>query len=145
MPIVNAADFGDSFEDKLAREGEYDVRIAKAELKDTKKADRKMIACMLVIEGADGDGVQPFNETLILPKAGEEKGTKRMFMQRIVRFTKTFDIDLPLDVDDSTGAVSVPDDVQVPSLFAGQTARVMVTTEEDDQGTMRNRLKLPRA
>ncbi len=133
MPIISAAELGsDEFEDKTIGEGLYDVRIAKAEKKRTKKDDRDMVTCMLVIDGDQGDGISPFNEFLLIPNDTEEVKTKRMFMQRLIRFCKVFGVTGDFDPDDAA------------STLTGLTARVPVIEEEGDEGVVRNRLKLPR-
>ncbi len=146
MSIIAAADLGEDFEDKLAPEGQYDLRVAKAEKKMTKAGDREMVALMIVIDGTDGDGISPINESLLLPKNGEERGTARMFMQRVTRFSKVFGIDKEawFTYDRDTQEAHVADSIDVASLFTGLTAKCAVTQEEGNDGVMRNRLKLPR-
>lgn len=136
MPIISAADLGEDYEDKIAPEGQYTVRIQKADYKPTKKGDRNMIAVMLTIDGSEGDGVQPFNEFLLIPKEqGEEPKTKRMFMQRLTRFLGVFGVPVGSDGFDPKTASTV---------FPGLTARCGVKQEVGDYDVTRNRLELPK-
>jgi hypothetical protein len=137
VPIITAAEISsDEYEDKIAPEGTYPLRIAKAEYGQTKggegKPKRDMVTAMLVIDGADGDGIQPFNEYLVLPTDNEETKTKRLFMQRLTRFLSIF------------GHSGDFDPEQAASVLTGLTAEAPVTQEEGNDGVMRNRLKLPR-
>lgn len=134
MPIISADELGADYEDKAAPEGTYEVRIQKADYKPTKKGDRNMVAVMLTIDGSEGDGVTPFNEFLILPSNNEEPKTKRLFMQRLVRFLQMFGVPANDGFD--------PEDA--PQILPGLTAKCPVVQEEGDDGVIRNRLKLPR-
>ena len=134
MPLIDADALGEDYEDKVAPEGKYDVRIQKADYKQTKKGDRDMIAAMLTIDGAEGDGVSPFNEFLLIPSEHEEPKTKRLFMQRLTRFLQIFGVPTNDGFDPE----------QAPSVFPGLTAKCDVVQEEGDDGVVRNRLKLPR-
>lgn len=132
MPLINPQALEEDYEDKLAEDGEYDLRIQKAEEKDTKekpgKPIRKMVQCMIVIDGAEGEGIAPITHVLVYPNEDEEKKTHRLFMQNITRFYKLFGLPHEAEVAD----------------FEGATARCYVSQKEDDEGTMRNRLRLPR-
>ena len=128
MPLIQPETLEEDYEDKLAENGEYDLRIAKAEKKRTKADDRDMVQLMIVIEGTDGEGTAPINHFLILPNEDEEPKTRRLFMQNITRTYKLFGIAHDAEVEDLQGA----------------TARCMVVQRADNEGVMRNQLRLPR-
>jgi len=146
-PIVSAADFGDEFVDRLASEGEYDLRITRAEVKETKKKDREGLNLMIVFDGADGADKTPINEFLVLPKRGEEKKTARIFMQRLIAFSKAFGLgDIKwFEYDPDSREVRVAPGIDAASLFTGQSARLPVIIEEGSDGRERNRIVLPRS
>lgn len=132
MPLINPSTMEEDYEDKLAEVGEYDLRIQSAEYKDTKekpgKPIRKIVQCMIVFDGAEGEGLAPITHVLVFPNDDEEPKTRRLFMQNITRFYKLFGLAHDAEVTD----------------FNGATARCYVNQKEDDEGVMRNRLRLPR-
>ena len=138
MPIIDAATLGDDYEDKIAPEGEYELRIQKADYGKTAakdgKVQRDMITVMLKVDGADGDGVAPFNEYLVLPNSDEQPKTRRLFMQRLTRFLTIFRVPTKDGFDPE----------EAPSILPGLTAKAPLVQEEGNDGVLRNRLKLPR-
>jgi len=150
-PLIDAADLGVDYEDHPVAEGEYDLRVLKAEVVKTKegkddkgneKVIRNMIKLMIRIEGAEGEGAMPVNEQLLLPNEDEpkDKNPGRMFMQRLSRFAKTFNIDLK----ELAGISEEELADRVPSLFEGATGKCMLIKEEY-QGRESNKLNLPKA
>lgn len=140
MPLITAEELGADYEDKVAPEGKYDVRIQKASYGPTSgkegKVIRNMVTVMLTIDGNEGDGVAPFNEYLVLPNDhGETDKTKRLFMQRITRFLEVFGVPVGSDGFDPETA---------PEVFPGLTATCSVEQDEGNDGVIRNRLKLPK-
>lgn len=149
MPLIDAATLGEDFEDHPVAEGKYDLRVQKAEAAKTKggtdakgneKPIRNMIKLMLKIEGDAGEGAMPVNEMLLIPNDNEESNTKRMFMQRLTRFSKTFGVDI-------SGLAHIDTDEQlaewVPSTFEGATGSCNLVIEEYE-GRESNKLVLPK-
>jgi hypothetical protein len=110
-----------------APEGEYDLRITKANRKESKKGT-DMIECVIVFEDGDVDAPPIFHYLL----SWDENTSEEEIIRRkrgIKRFCAVFDVD-PSDFDETD--------------LKGQTGTCPVVQEEGDDGEVRNRLKLPR-
>lgn len=115
----------DVHEPIAAPEGDYDVRIIKAERKESKKG-RDMIALLLKIDGYDA---QPFNHFLLSWNSmDDDEDQIRMRKLEIKRFVAAFDLPDDFDAEDCVG----------------QTASVYLTQEVGDDDVVRNRMRLPR-
>lgn len=131
--LIRADDLGQDLEDKAAKEGRYDLRIVKSEYKPTKNGENKMIAAMIAIDGADGEGVLPFNHYLLEPN-GDDVGVDRRRLRDIKRFLTMFGVPFDNGFDMEEQA----------SELVGCTAQNAMVTTEDYEGTTQNRLRLPR-
>lgn len=124
VPFIRES-LDDVTEPKPAPEGEYDLRIHKAKLGETKKG-AGMITCTIAFD--DGTEAPPFQYYLL----GWDDNTPddQIEMRKIEakRFCAAFDV--PEDFDEGD--------------LPGQTARCFVGQEEGNDGIMRNRLRLPR-
>lgn len=140
MALIRAADMGQDYEDRPVKDGEYELRIAKAEFKRNKDDTRDLIAMMLTVEGAEGEGASPINHWLSAPNDDDEPRTHRMIMRNLVRFLAAFGISLNNDVDFE----------QLAGELQGQTGKVRVVQEEaqdsegNKTGEFRNVLRLPK-
>lgn len=131
MPLIRLED---DVEDKLAAEGLYDLRVAKAEYGDNKKQTAKRVALMLLVEGPDGDGILPINHWISISNDDDEPAKKRQNLKNMKRFFAVFGypMDNGFDPDENT------------QDLVGLTGKCRVVQEEDDSGEMRNRLRLPK-
>jgi|3_EtaG_2_1085321.scaffolds.fasta_scaffold32146_2 hypothetical protein len=126
MPFINA-EMGDDYEDKAVAEGEYPLRITKAEEKDS-KAGNPGVNVIIAIEGEDGEGSAPVFQWLNLPYDGCE--WNRLYMRDLKRFFTMFGVTYEVDgfnTDDLLGA----------------TCDALLKQEDDDFG-LRNTLVLPK-
>lgn len=113
-------------EAQAAPEAEYDLRIAKATKKKSKKGN-DMMEVMIVIEDRDVDAPPIFMYLLGWDRdTADEEVIRRK--REIKRFCSVFDVPHDFDEED----------------LLGQTGSCLVIQEEDDSGEVRNRLKLPR-
>jgi hypothetical protein len=124
--------FADVPEEKIAPEGNYDLRIVNQEQGASKKSGRPMITCLIRIEGG---AYAPMMHWLVLPTAAdwdEERMTSERMVRGVRRFLEIFNIKWTpkgFDAEELDGA----------------TGRCLVTIEKDDEGNEHNRLRLPRA
>ena len=125
MPFISEP-LDDIHEPKAAPEDEYDLRIVKADQRDS-KAGNDMIALTLVFDDPSVDA-PPFNHFLINPE-GADEDKKRMWSLEIKRFCAAFDVAEDFEAEDLVGEVG---------------RGIFVTQEEGDDGVIRNRMRLPR-
>lgn len=119
-------DLSDTREPKPAPDGEYDLKIIKAEEKESKKG-RDMV--QLLIGFDDGTDAPPFNHFLMNPTADDDDSQRKLRLLELKRFLAAFNVSEDFEASD----------------LPGETARkVFVTQEEGDDGIIRNRMKLPR-
>lgn len=125
MPRFATVD--DVQEPEAAPEGEYDLRIVRAEDKES-KAGNNMVECIIVIE-EPGIDAQPIRHYL-LDWEGIPEDQQRIRKLEYKRFCACFNI--PEDFDDAEELV-------------GQTGRSYVTQEVSERDdNVYNRLRLPR-
>lgn len=124
----------DDVEDKLVPEGQYELRVAKAEYGPTKKGDHNMISLMLVVEGSDGDGALPINHYILVPGDNDEPRVARMRLRDLKRFLVAFGYPIGdgFDPEEHTNDLS------------GLTGKVRVIQEEGQDSNMYNRIRLPK-
>ena len=125
MPFITHA-MSDVREPEAAAEDEYDLRIAKAINKPSKKG-RDMITVTIVF--ADGTDAPPFYHYMLAPSDDDTEDMVRMRLLEIKRFCAVFDLD-PENFDEQD--------------MPGQTGRCYVVQEAGDDNVVRNKLKLPR-
>lgn len=113
-------------EPKAADEGEYDLRIVKADGKPSKKG-QPMCTVMIIIDNPGVDA-PPFYEYLMGWNDDTPEDQIRMRKLTIKRFCVAFDVQEDFDVSD----------------LPGRTARANVKQEVGDDQVVRNRLVLPR-
>lgn len=131
MPLIR---LDDDVEDRIIAEGQYELRVAKADYKETKKGDNHMLALMLTVEGSDGDGASPINHFILTPNDEDEPRVARMRLRDLKRFLVAFGVSLKDGFD--------PEE-QVSELV-GLVGKVRVVQEEGDDGNMYNRIRLPK-
>lgn len=140
MGIIKADELGQDYEDRPADEGEYELRIAKAEYKANKAETGHLIALMLTVEGQEG--VSPINHWLSEPKDDDKPTSRRFKMREIKRFAQAFGIDI-------SDGFPYFDENEAPHL-AGSTAKVFLKKEETQDadgnktGEFRNVMRLPK-
>jgi hypothetical protein len=125
---------GDAPEEGLCEEGRYDLRIVNKKIKDTKKGDRKLLECVIVVEG-EAD-VAPIMEYMVFPNKNdwdEEEGRlAKTFIRKLKRFCEPFGVSWQADGFDA-------------DQLDGATAdNVLVAIEVGDDGIERNAIKFPR-
>lgn len=125
MPFISES-LDDVQEQTPAAEGEYDVRILKAEAKESKKGD-PMIVLTFVFNDRSVEA-PPFNHWLMAWSGGTPDEQVNMRKIEIKRFCAAFD--LPEDFD--------------PEDCLGQEATLFVTQEVGDDDVVRNRARFPR-
>lgn len=104
MALIRASEMNESLEDKLAPEGLYELRIAKADWNETAKTkegkdNRHVLALMLTIEGEDGVGISPVNLYLTEATETDDARMRRMRNRDWKRLFKTFGVPLDQDFD----------------------------------------------
>ena len=127
MPRINV-ELQDAAELEIAPEGEYDLRIVKAEDGESKKGN-EMTTLTLAFEGHPE--WQPLKHWVLYPSADMEKNQRAMRVVEIKRLLVCFNVEHDEAGFDSDGLV-------------GQVGRSLVIQEEADDGNTYNRLKLPR-
>lgn len=124
--------FADVPEEKIAPEGNYDLRIVNKEQRPSKTSGRPMITCFVRIEGGD---YAPMMHWLVLPTKEDwdnDKAKAERMVRGVRRFLEVFGLKWsPKGFD--------PEDLD------GAAGRCLVTIEKDDEGNEHNRLRLPRA
>lgn len=113
-------------EGKPAPEGEYDLRIVKAEATESKKG-RDMVK--LVIAFDDGTDALPFAHYLMAWDDSDGEDQIKMRKLEIKRFCAAFD---------------APEDFDAEDLVGKTAQRVMVMQEVGQDDVTRNRMRLPR-
>jgi hypothetical protein len=129
MPFIKM-DLDDVNEPSLAQEGEYDLRIVKAEDGESKSGN-DMTSLLIIIEGAEGAGLAPIRHWLTYPGPDTPPEQKAMRLIDIKRFLTCFGIRFDeggFDSDDLIGA----------------TGHCLVIQEKGDDGNTYNRLRPPR-
>jgi hypothetical protein len=126
MPLVTV-DFTQDYEDRPVPEGQYDLRIRDAKLKDS-RAGNPMIE--VIIDVLDADKAAPIWYYINLPYKGCEHN--ELFSRNAARFVELFNIpheDKGFEVND----------------FLGAEAKQVGVTQEERDGRVSNNLKLPPA
>lgn len=123
-------DLGDVRESQPVPEGEYDLRIIKADRVESKKGNM-MTKVLIRIDDPDYPNASPISHFLvdITKDTPEDQAQMRKLDQK--RFLVAFDVphdDNGYDSDDLPGA----------------EARMLLTRDENDDGMVFNRLRLPR-
>jgi hypothetical protein len=106
MPFIEQA-IADAVEGKLLPEGEYDLRISQAEIKDSKKGGGKE-NIQVVIEFQDEPDAEPIFHYIPLVHPDDEDKTKRFKLRMARRFLAVFGIPFEengFNTDDFPGAV----------------------------------------
>lgn len=124
MPFISES-LDDVTEAKPAREGEYDLRIIKAEEKPSKLGK---IMAEVIIAFDDQVEAPPIRHYMVKWNSDTPADQIRMRKLEFKRFFACFHINPESEVEDWVGA----------------TGRSLVTQEEGEDGNMYNRLKLPR-
>jgi len=124
----------DAQEPTVAPDGEYDLRIVKAEEKKSgtsaKIPGEPYVSVMIIIE-EPGVDYQPFWHTLMVPTQKTDAENVNRYKLNIQRFLACFGISGDADGFD-------PDD------FPGSTGRANLVQGEDQNGETKNELRLPR-
>lgn len=132
MPLITPGELDEDLEDKPVKEGEYELRVAKADFKPTKSGEDHMIVLMFTVEGDEGVGASPITHYLTMPKAGDASNVRRMRLRDLKRMLTALGVPFENGFDES----------DVPTLV-GQTGKFKVI-QEDYEGTPQNRIRLPR-
>lgn len=123
------ADLDDVREAEVVEEGEYDLRIIKAEDGESKSGN-PMVTLLIRIEDAPIANPAPVRHWMLIPDAATPPEQKQMRLLEIKRLLQCFGIkyDGGFDTEDLVGA----------------TGRAFLVQEEGDNGEVYNRLRLPR-
>lgn len=116
----------DVVEPKPAAEGEYDLKILKAEEKESKKG-RDMVQMLIGFD--DGTDAPPFPFFLLGWSDSDDEDQIRMRKLEAKRFCAAF---------------NVPEDFEATDLIGEVARRIFVKQEVGDDGITRNRMVLPR-
>ena len=127
MPRINV-ELKDAQELEVAPEGEYDLRIVKAEDGESKSGN-DMTTVTIAFEGHPE--WQAVRHWITYPNADTPPDQRAMRLIDITRFLTCFGVNFDDDGFDSDDLV-------------GQTGRCLVIQEEADDGNTYNRLRLPR-
>ena len=127
MPRINV-ELKDAQELEVAPEGEYDLRIVKAEDCESKSGN-DMTTVTIAFEGHPE--WQAVRHWIMYPNADTPPDQRAMRLIDITRFLTCFGVNFDDDGFDSDDLV-------------GQTGRCLVIQEEADDGNTYNRLRLPR-
>jgi hypothetical protein len=124
---------GDAPEEGLVEEGRYDLRIMNKEVKPSKKGDRRVLHCMIGVEGVPD--VAPIMHFVTFPSAEDWKDNENMakdFVRRAKRFCELFTVAWQADGFDADG-------------LDGATADdVLIKVEVGDDNVERNTIVVPR-
>jgi hypothetical protein len=129
MGFINV-DLGDVKEVEAVAEGEYDLRVVKAEDGES-KAGNQMTSVLIRIEDAAIPNPAPVRHWLTYPSTDTPADQRQMRLLDIKRFLHMFGVPMEKGGFDSQDLV-------------GATARCYLSQEEGDDGNVYNRLKLPR-
>lgn len=124
------ADLKDVKEASAVPEGEYSLRILKVEEGESKKGN-PMLTLLIKIEDAQVKNPAPMRHWIVLPDRDTPEDQVQMRMLELKRLLATFGIRYDgegFDTDDLVGA----------------TGKGFVAQEEGDDGSVYNRLRLPR-
>lgn len=133
MPLVELPDLDQNFEPEPVPEGQYDLRIANCEAKES-KAGKPMYQMMVIVEDQEYPNAQPINFFLSIPQKSDDPKAAQFKMQQIKRFLICFGI--PFEAhgfadEDVVGATA-------SQVSVGQT-------EPNEEGKVYNEIHLPRA
>lgn len=134
MPLIKIDDLNEDLEDKAAPRGQYDLRVLKSEYVETKKGGDFMLKLMLRVEGEGGEGVKPINLFLMDPEYADDSAKKRGRLRDFKRFATAFGVDYSQGFDMKEQA----------EQLTGLTASNITLTEEEFEGSINNRVQLPR-
>ncbi len=125
MPFIDE-DLGDVREQEPAPEGEYDLRIVRAQEKEA-KSGREMVQVILAFD--DGTDAAAFSHFLMKWTDDDDEEQVLNRKREIKRFCAAFGIDTSFEVEE----------------LAGLTAKqIHVIQEEGDDNIVRNKIRLPR-
>jgi hypothetical protein len=128
MPFIKV-DLNDAQEFETAQEGEYDLRIIKAEDGESKSGN-DMTTVTIQIEGA-APNIAPIKHWITYPGPDTPPDQRAMRLIDIKRFLVCF------GVAHEGGGFNSED-------LVGQTGKSLVIQEKADDGNTYNRLRLPR-
>jgi hypothetical protein len=123
-------DLNDAKEAETVPEGEYDLRIIKAEDGES-KAGNPMTSVLIKIEDAPIPNASPVRHWLTYPDSKTPADQRNMRLLDIKRFLTCFGVPMTAYGFDSEDLV-------------GATGRAYLAQEEGDNGEVYNRLRLPR-
>lgn len=129
MPFIKVP-LDDAKEQEAVPEGEYDLRIVKAEDGESKKGN-PMTTVMIAIENSGIPNPNIVRHWLTYPDDNTPADQRNMRLLDIKRFLTAF------GVPTEDGGFNSDD-------LPGQTARCFLSQEEGDDGQIYNRLRLPR-
>lgn len=133
MPLIRADEFNNDLEDKsITKEGNYDLRIVKSEYKPTKAGDNHMVVVTLAVDGAEGEGLTPFNHYMVTPSDDMSGEYDKMRLRDLKRFLAAFGVDFKNGWDPEEDATHLK----------GQTGNVLVKLEKGDDDNLYPRLRL---
>jgi hypothetical protein len=130
MPIIEVP-LGDSYEDAPVPEGEYDLRIQDVKDGRNKKDTANQSMVMIKVDDGEYPNAATIFHYLTYPGEGDTEEQVRGKMRNLTRFLKLFSV-----AYEKKGFNSED--------LPGCTARATLTQEEYE-GNITNRLRLPRA
>ncbi len=129
MPIIKVED-GDAFEDKAVAEGQYDLRVTKAENVKSKKG-KDMLHLMVKVDGEEE--AAPINLYILHP-VEEEEQSYRFRMRDMMRLAALFGL----------AEFDYTDEDQIADLVGKDFSCFLNLETDDETGDERNTLRLPK-
>ena len=95
--LIRAEDLGQDLEEKVAPNGQYELRLTSATLKTSQKTERQYISFGIQIEG---DDYATLWHSVFLPMDKDEPRTRKLMLRDTKRFFSVFGIPLDQDIDE---------------------------------------------
>ena len=131
MPIVEIKGLGDSYEDKPAPEGSYDLRIMDIKDGRNKKDTCDQTMVMIKVESDEYPDAATIFHYLTFVGPDDDESSSRNKMRGITRFLKAFNIPFEKNGFNTEDLV-------------GATASDIFVKQEEYEGSVNNRVSLPR-
>lgn len=129
MPFIKE-DLDDVHEGEAVPEGEYELRIVRAEEAQSRNSGRNMLVASIKIENAGIPNASLVREYLMDPSDAPDQEQAYRDKLKFKRFCNAFSLPLDCEVEDMVGATA--------EMFVEQDP------SDDDPDVVYNRLRLPR-
>lgn len=133
--LIRPDDFQQELEDRLVPEGEYELRIVKADFGASKSGENNVASILCSVQGPEGDNASPIGHWIVWPNKDADARANRQRTRDIKRFLTVFGWPLDQGFDPEANIA----DLQ------GAEGKCFVRQEKNkDTGEVYNRLRLPR-